>query len=190
MKKIIVILSVIALLAVTLYSVKNTTVSNKVQKSNHLTTSTNSSNSGIQINKNTLKIKAPNISLKDLDGNQISLSDLKGKNVYLNFWATWCPPCRGEMPDIEKLYQETKNTDLVILAVNLGEDKDTVKSFISSNKYNFKVLLDSDKAAAALYNISAIPSSFFIDKNGDIVATKIGAMSIEEMKAYVAALNK
>ena len=69
------------------------------------------------------KIAALNFKLKDLNGVEVSLSDFKGKKVFLNFWASWCPPCKAEMPDLEKLYQETKDSDLVILAVNIGEDK-------------------------------------------------------------------
>lgn len=179
MKKTILIISAIALICITVYTV-NIVTSSKVQKNNQVTSSENV--------KNTLKVKAPNIQLEDLFGVEVSLNDLKGKNVYINFWATWCGPCKGEMPDIEKLYQETKDTDLVILAVNLGEGKDTVKSFANSNKYNFKILLDTDEAAAALYNVSAVPSSFFIDKSGNIISKKIGVMSIEEMRSYISAL--
>lgn len=129
--------------------------------------------------------KAIDFTLKDLNGNKVSLSDFKGKNVYLNFFATWCPPCRAEMPDIEKVYQKYKDKDFVVLAVDLGEDKDTVKSFIEKNKYNFKVVLDSDQSVAEKYNISAIPVSVFIDKKGNVVAKKVGAMSNGEMELYV-----
>ena len=137
----------------------------------------------------TTKEKAIDFKLKDLNGKDVSLNDFKGKNVLLNFWATWCPPCKAEMPDIEKLYQENKNSDLVILAVNLGEDKQTVKSFIEKNKYNFDILLDSDQDVAIKYNIVSIPTSFFIDKEGNIVSKKIGAMTLEEMKSYINLLN-
>jgi peroxiredoxin len=89
------------------------------------------------------------------------------------------------MPDIEKLYQETQNSNLVILAVNLGEDKQTVKSFMDKNKYNFNILLDSEQAAAIKYNIVSIPTSFFIDENGTIISKKIGPMNIDEMKSYL-----
>lgn len=188
MKKILVVLFAVTLIGVTFYTVKSSKLNN-VQGSNQKA-SGNNSNANIAVIKNPLKTKAPDIHLKDLNGKDVSLSDFKGKNVYLNFWATWCGPCRGEMPDIEKLYEETNISDLVILAVNLGEDSNTVKSFIDSNNYNFKILLDSDKTAASLYNINAIPTSFFIDKNQNIVAQKVGAMSIDEMRAYVSLINK
>lgn len=134
--------------------------------------------------------KAIDFTLVDLNGKKVSLSDFKGKNVYLNFFATWCPPCKQEMPDIEKVYQEYKDKDLVVLAVDLGEDRDTVKNFIDKNKYSFKVLLDSDQSVGEKYNISAIPVSYFIDRNGNVKAKRIGAMTKDEMKSYIGQLYK
>jgi len=131
-----------------------------------------------------IKLAALDFKLVDLNGKEVSLSDFKGKKVFLNFWASWCPPCISEMPDIEKLYTETKDSDLVILAVNLGEDKATVKAFSDTNKYNFKILLDTDQSVGKQYNISAIPTSYFIDKEGNIVSTVKGALSLEKMKSY------
>jgi len=134
------------------------------------------------------KIAALDFKLKDLNGKEVSLSNYKGKKVFLNFWASWCPPCKAEMPDIDKLYQQTKDSDLVILAVNIGEDKTTAKSFMESNKYSFTVLLDSNQNIAAKYNISAIPTSFFIDKEGNIVSAVKGGMTLEQMKANISKL--
>lgn len=129
--------------------------------------------------------KAIDFTLKDLDGKNVSLSDYKGKNVYLNFFATWCPPCKSEMPDIEKIYQKYKDRDLVVLAVDLGEDKDTVKDFIEKNKFNFKVVLDSGQTVGQQYSTNAIPVSIFIDKKGNIAAKRVGAMTIEDMELNV-----
>ncbi|MCB2296505.1 TlpA disulfide reductase family protein [Clostridium tagluense] len=134
------------------------------------------------------KIASLNFNLKDLNGKDVSLNDFKGKKVFLNFWASWCPPCKAEMPDIEKLYQQTKDSDLVILSVNIGEDKATAKSFIDNNKYNFTVLVDSNQNVAAQYNISALPTSFFIDKEGNIVSTIKGGMTLEQMKNNISKL--
>ncbi|MDW8802899.1 TlpA disulfide reductase family protein [Clostridium sp. A1-XYC3] len=103
----------------------------------------------------------------------------------MNFFATWCPPCKEEMPDLEKLYQETKNSDLVILAISGGEDKATVENFVKENNYNFKVLLDPDGVANISYNISSIPTSYFIDENGNIVNKRTGLMTLNQMKTYV-----
>lgn len=136
------------------------------------------------------KVKAIDFTLSDISGKKVTLSELKGKKVFLNFWATWCPPCKAEMPDIEKLYQETKDSDLVILAVNLGESKDLVSSFLEKNKYNFPVLLDTTQNVAEDYQIRSIPTSYFIDEEGYIRAAKIGAMDMDEMKYYVGLLQK
>jgi thiol-disulfide isomerase/thioredoxin len=158
------------------------------ENSNTASVKSNSSSS-TDVNKEVLKVQANDFKLQDLSGKNVSLSDFKGKKVFLNFWATWCPPCRGEMPDIEKLYDETKNSDLVILAINIGEDRDTVQSFLKSNNYNFNVLLDIRQSTAGKYNISGIPTSYFINKDGTVSAKKTGAMSLLEMKSYINALK-
>lgn len=124
-------------------------------------------------------------SLTDLNGNNISLSDFRGKRVLLNFWATWCGPCKAEMPDLQKLYQEFLDKDVVVLTVNLGENKNTVKKFIEKNNYEFIVLLDSKNEVGNLYKIQYIPTSYFINEDGDIVNIKTGALSYETMKNYI-----
>lgn len=139
---------------------------------------------------NMLKSKAPNFKLTDLNGKEVSLDDYKGKNVFVNFWSSTCPPCRAEMPDIETLYQETKNTDLVILSICLDDSKITAKSFIAANHYTFDVLYDSKQQAAENYNILYIPTSFFIDKEGYIIASHEGQMDLSQMKSYIQQLSK
>lgn len=195
MKKIILTLTLVIVLTVAFYQVKNfnntaLNSQNISEKKSLNSESSNSNTSSPQINPNAFNLKVTDFKLKDLNGKEVSLSDLRGKKVFLNFWASWCPPCKAEMPDIERLYEETKDSDLVILAVNLGEDKDTVKSFIDKNNYKFRILLDSDQTVAEQYSITSIPTSFFIDKNGIIVSKKIGAMTYEEMKDYVNTTSK
>lgn len=195
LKKVLIAFVVIGLYAGSLYVIKNekpnTSDKPTVSSSNNGSKSSN----GSSLFKSNIKPssdakKAVDFKLKDLSGKEVSLSDYKGKNVYLNFWASWCPPCRGEMPDIEKLYQKTKDSNLVILAVNLGEDQETVAQFMKNNHYNFKALLDIDQIAANIYNINAIPDSYFIDKNGNIVSYKVGAMTYEEMLEGVSQLSE
>ncbi|GEP63834.1 MULTISPECIES: TlpA family protein disulfide reductase [Clostridium] len=94
------------------------------------------------------------------------------------------------MTEIEKLYQETKDSDLVIVSVEIGEPLNAVKSFIDSNKYNFKVLIDPDQSVATKYNITSIPTSYFIDKDGNILSKHVGDMNINQMKAYIKTLDK
>jgi peroxiredoxin len=129
--------------------------------------------------------KAIDFTLTSLDGKKVSLSDFRGKNVYLNFFATWCPPCKRELPDMEKLYKEYKDKGLELLVVDLGEKQSTVKSFMESNNYSFNVLLDTDNEVAQTYNISSIPVSYFIDKDGIITELKVGALEEDEMRKYI-----
>lgn len=205
MKKILITLVILLVIGGSVYTVNsynktkdNNTNSIKTEEnatSNESKASNNSNASSEENNTNNglsgsnaseiLKVKAMDFKLKDLSGKEVSLSDYKGKKVFLNFWASWCPPCKQEMPEMEKLYQETKDSDIVILAVNLGDDKATVDEFITNNKYNFKVLLDTDTTVAGNYGIVSIPTSYFIDKDGNIVNKHIGSMTIEDMKNYI-----
>ncbi len=129
---------------------------------------------------------APNFTLEDLEGNKVSLKDYEGKKVvYLNFWASWCPPCRQEMPDLNKLYEENKDDEFIVLAVNVGESEKTVKKFIEENGYTFPVLLDKTQEVGITYNTSSIPTSIIIDKEGKIRAYRPGFMTYEQMKDMV-----
>jgi len=165
-----------------------TTLPNENSQTQNSTSSEGSTPSSLL--DNSIKAKAQDFKLKDLNGKEVSLSDFEGKKVFLNFWASWCPPCKAEMPEIEQLYQQTKDSDLVILAVNIGEDKETVQTFIDNNKYNFKVLLDTEQEAALNYNITSIPTSYFIDKDGNIKASFIGSMNLAQMKSYIQLIDK
>lgn len=179
----------VALVGVSIYTIKNYNNA----KSNPPVEDAKGSNTtenNVTKEPNVIKTKAPDFKLKDLDGKELSLSDLKGKKIFLNFWATWCPPCKNEMPEIQKLYEETKDTDLVIVAVEIGEPLSEVKSFIDENKYTFKVLSDSDQSVASKYEISSIPTSYFIDEDGNIISKFIGAMNIDKMKSYIKDLDK
>lgn len=113
--------------------------------------------------------------LKNLEGSEISLEDFEGKVVFLNFWATWCGPCREEMPSMEKLWQRFKEEAFVILAVDLREEKEEVNSFMKDYGLTFSVLLDSRGEVANKYGIRAIPTTFLIDSEGRIVGKALGA---------------
>jgi peroxiredoxin len=119
---------------------------------------------------------APDFALPGLDGQVVRLSDNRGKVVFLNIWATWCGPCREEMPSMEKLYQEMKAEDFEILAVCIDDLGATaVKPFMAELRLTFPVLLDSQGAIKNLYNTTGVPETFIIDKNGIVAAKIIGA---------------
>jgi peroxiredoxin len=121
--------------------------------------------------------RAAEFKLQDLSGDTVSLSSLRGKVVFLNLWATWCGPCREEMPSMETLYNEFKNNrDFVILAVSQDRlGKDAVKSYVEKNGYHFRVLLDPDNKLSDSYDVSGVPETFIIDRHGRIVAHHMGA---------------
>ncbi len=132
--------------------------------------------------------QAPDFQLKDLNGQTISLSDSLGRPVILNFWATWCGPCRTEMPYLQQVYDQWHEKGLVLLAVNLRENSPQVNQFMQSNGYSFSILFDSGGSVGNQYDIQAIPTTFFIDTNGIIQDWKIG--SFPNKAALEASLKK
>lgn len=119
--------------------------------------------------------KAPDFTLKDINGNPVSLSSFKGKVVLLNFWATWCPPCRAEIPSMNKLQQMLKNRGLVILAVSTDRAVVDVKDFLKKNPVAFTVVVDYNLSVSrSLYKVFMMPTTFLIDRKGVIVEKYFG----------------
>jgi peroxiredoxin len=131
--------------------------------------------SSLGIQEITPPLEAPDFTLEDLRGSQVSLKDFAGKVVFLNFWATWCGPCRVEMPSMEKLWQKFKEEAFVILAVDLREGKEEVSSFMKDYGLTFSVLLDSRGEVASMYAVRAIPTTYLLDSEGIIVGRALGA---------------
>lgn len=129
---------------------------------------------------------APDFTLADLDGNTIRLRDFRGKTVFLNFWATWCAPCRSEMPEMEEFYQEYKDDDVVVIGIDIREAKSDVIEFVQENGYNWTIVIDGTGEVTEDYMVSAIPTSFFIDGKGIIRSAKIGPMSKSTMESRLA----
>ena len=123
-------------------------------------------------------------SLKDLNGQPVSLSDFRGKIVFLNFWTTWCYACRIEMPDMEKLHQKFKNTDFAMVTINLQESVSQVKQFFKDFKLTFTALLDSDGEVGAHFMITAIPTTFILDKSGIIIGKVMGPREWDGEKSF------
>lgn len=118
----------------------------------------------------------PDFSMTDLNGKTKNLKDFRGKTVMLNFWATWCPPCRAEMPSMETLWNKNKNKDFVILAVSVDREKTSkVADFIKANKYTFPVFHDTNGKLAQMFLIRSIPTTYILDKSGVILSKKMGA---------------
>lgn len=119
---------------------------------------------------------APNFTLRDINGNQVSLSDFKGQVVMLNFWATWCGPCKMEMPSMEDLQQELQGKNFKMLAIaNDDEGESIVKPYIEQGGYSFQVLVDNTFTANDAYNITSIPTTVLIDQEGIITNKLFGA---------------
>jgi len=120
--------------------------------------------------------------LQDMNGKDVRLSDYRGKVVLLEFWATWCPPCRASIPGIEKLFKSYKDKGLVILAVSLDEGGwDSVKSFISSNGMTYTVLKGNDEVSAS-YQVRTIPMMLIVDKDGRISKRYLGFGNEEDLE--------
>ena len=125
-------------------------------------------------------IKVPRIAspvdfkLKDIKGKWVWLSDFRGKVVFLNFWATWCPPCKYEMPSMQKLYDKLKHKKFAMVAVDLQEPVSRVKDFVKEYKLSFTVLLDSTGDVGRQFGIRSIPSTFIIDGKGGIIGKAFG----------------
>jgi len=117
---------------------------------------------------------APDFQAQTLDGQSVSLSDLKGKAVIVNFWATSCGYCVYEMPFLQEIHDEWSDRGLVVLAINIGESASKITSFMQGQRLSLPVLLDSEGNIARKYNIPGIPTSFFIDKDGIIQDMKVG----------------
>jgi len=119
---------------------------------------------------------APDFTLNDTAGNRISLAQFRGKVVFLNFWATWCPPCREELPSMERLNEVFSGRDFVMLAVNAENDGlTTVAPFLEQYPHRFTVLLDVDGTAQELYGVDRFPETFVIGKDGKVVQRLIGS---------------
>lgn len=127
----------------------------------------------------------PDFTLTTLDGKSVTLSSLRGKPVWINFWATWCPPCRAEMPEMKLRYAKFKDQGLVILGVDNAENPDTVKQFTSSNGYDWTFLLDSDTAVGQQYYVTGIPTHIFVGKDGIIKAIQVGGIPGTMMDRYL-----
>lgn len=131
---------------------------------------------------------APDFRLKTLDGNEIKLSDLRGKTVLINLWASWCPPCRYEMPGIQAAYEKFNSKGLVVLGLNFTaqDNLQDVQDFVTELKLTFPILLDeSGDVSAGLYGMRGLPTSYFIDTQGILQRIQVGALLPEKIEEFL-----
>lgn len=136
---------------------------------------------------------APDFTVTDIDGNEVNLSDFKGKPVVLNFWASWCGPCKSEMPEFDEVYQKYKDT-VEFMIVNLTDGyQETVKTasaYIIEQGYSFPVYYDTKSDAANTYYVYSIPTTYFIDAEGNMVAQAQGAIDKETLLRGIEMIKK
>lgn len=136
---------------------------------------------------------APDFTLDTLDGNQVTLSELRGRIVVINFWATWCLPCREETPALEKAYKQYKDSDAVILGVNLTNQDlvRDVESFVQEFGLTYPILLDREGSVGYLYQVNGLPTTFFLNREGVIRTVLVGGpMSETFIRSKIEALIK
>lgn len=129
--------------------------------------------------------QAPNFVLKDLEGNEVKLSDLRGKGVFLNFWGTWCEPCEREFPYMENQYKVFKDQGVEILAVNIQETNVAVERFKSKHQLTMPILMDRTDQVRQAYGIVPLPTTILIDENGKILRKDSGQLSEAKIKEYM-----
>lgn len=136
-----------------------------------------------------INLRAPAFALDALGGSRVSSDALRGKVILVNFWASWCVPCRSEMPAIQAAFEAHRNDSFAVIAVNAGEDDSTAAQFVDEFHLTFPIALDRDQAVLRQYQVQALPTSFFVDPQGIIRATNVGGMSRAYIEAEIAALE-
>ena len=131
---------------------------------------------------------APQLTLFDLDGIQVSLSDFKGEVVLLNNWATWCPPCREEMPEFKAYYDKYKDQGFQVIAVEAGQPEEEVRAFVNQQGLEFIILLDPENQSLITFQHSSLPNSFVIDRRGHLRLAWLGAINAPTLEKYVTPL--
>jgi peroxiredoxin len=132
--------------------------------------------------------RARDFTLEALDGNTVSLEDHRGSVVLVNFWATWCAPCRAEIPDIQAIYDERQGDGFVVLGVNVEETREQVEPFVNEFNISYPVLLDESGRLLKMYRAMGLPMSVIVDQEGVIHARHIGYLSATQLERYLAEL--
>lgn len=131
---------------------------------------------------------APELILADLSGESVSIAGLKGQVVLINNWATWCPPCRAEMPELEVYYQAHQDEDFTLIGISAGDTVEQIENFVTQYQLSFPMWVDLDTAALLAFRNNGLPSSYVIDKTGRVRLAWTGAISLEMLEKYVTPL--
>ena len=126
--------------------------------------------------------KAPDFIAEDLGGNLVRLSDYHGRPVWINFWATWCPPCRAEMPEIDAAYRDAESSGLVLLAVSVGEEGSAVANYLRQTGSAVPAVLDKDGLIATQYAVTGFPTHVFVDRDGIVRDIRVGGLNLRSIR--------
>ncbi|MEH7086201.1 thiol-disulfide oxidoreductase ResA [Neobacillus drentensis] len=129
--------------------------------------------------------QAPDFALVDMQGKKHKLSDYRGQGVFLNFWGTWCPPCKKEMPYINNQYHQYKDKGVQVLTVDIQESELAVNQFAERLKLDFPIMIDTDKEVMNTYGIDPLPATFLINKNGEVVDYYTGELTEEKVREFM-----
>ena len=129
--------------------------------------------------------EAPDFTLADTEGRQVHLKDLRGKVVVVDFWATWCPPCREQMPHLQQIHQQFSDKGVVVLGLDVGEDGPRVSQFARQSAYTFTLLLGSEPGVTELYFVDGFPTTLVVDRQGKIVYRAVGGQSPDTLRAAI-----
>jgi peroxiredoxin len=131
---------------------------------------------------------APELTLYDLDGEQVSLADFEGQVVLVNNWATWCPPCKAEMPTLQAYYEKHKDQGFLLIGIEAGEPADEVAQFVEDYKLTFPIWLDPQNKALSAFHNQNLPSSYVIDRQGTVRLAWVGAISKSILEKFLTPL--
>lgn len=136
---------------------------------------------GYRLNELSKPFDAPDFNLQDMDENTFSLKNFHGKVLLINFWATWCPPCRREMPSMERLYQKMKDTDFIVIAINQFESPDHVFAYMGDlgTDPSFPILFDRESQISEAYKVAGLPTTYLVDKAGKVRYRAIGGREFD-----------
>lgn len=133
----------------------------------------------------TINVVANEFVFKDMQGSVQRLSDYKGKWVLVNFWATWCPPCLEEIPDLVEMHNARKESDFVVIGIALSSSRDSVNAFAKQMEISYPIVFGNDKIAAQIGKIDALPTSYLYDPTGKLVSYQAGMVTRDAIESYI-----